>query len=305
MASPLQPTTSAAEVVAHGTAFRNTEERPPGSGNFVLPLRKKLLYAWPGLGYTAMRFLRGTQLKKFYSDVVGVPVWWIAMTVSLAVSLDALSDPLIGFFSDSLRWEYKGEPMRRRPFIAIGSLFLSTIYMLLWAPCIFYAEECSNTSNGGAAGPTICEDQSHLVGNAPFFYLALYAMYYCSMGTVLIPLEALGAELTPGHADRTSLMATYFAACILGILLAILAPAFVDTTAPTGFLPLACIFCAVFVSGAFSVAAKLKEKPAEHDNPPLVPSMVNCLRNPLFRVLLLNQLVESIGAGTQYELQSK
>ena len=56
----------------------------------------------------------------------------------------------------------------------------------------------------------------------------------------------------------------------------------------------------VFVSGAFSAAAKLKEKPAEHDNPPLVPSMVNCLRNPLFRVLLLNQLIESIGAGTQY-----
>jgi hypothetical protein len=61
------------------------------------------------------------QLKKFYSDVVGVPVWWIALTVSLAVSLDALTDPLIGFVSDSLRWEYKGEPMRRRPFIAIGS----------------------------------------------------------------------------------------------------------------------------------------------------------------------------------------
>eukprot|EP01046_Picozoa_sp_COSAG06_P120206 COSAG06_NODE_67551_length_251_cov_1.309211_1_plen_52_part_10 len=35
------------------------------------------------------------QLKKFYSDVVGVPVWWIALTVSLAVSLDGLTDPLI------------------------------------------------------------------------------------------------------------------------------------------------------------------------------------------------------------------
>jgi hypothetical protein len=62
---PLQPTTSdaVAEVVAHGSAFRNTVERPPGSGNFVLPLGKKLLYAWPGLGYTAMRFLRGTQVS--------------------------------------------------------------------------------------------------------------------------------------------------------------------------------------------------------------------------------------------------
>ena len=77
-------------------------------------------------------------------------------------------------------------------------------------------------------------------------------------------------ELTPGHADRTSLMAIYFGACIFGILLAILAPAFVDTTAQTGFIPLAFVFCAIFVSGGFCAAAKLKEKPAEHANPPLV-----------------------------------
>ena len=83
------------------------------------------------------------------------------------------------------------------------------MYMLLWAPCVFFAEECANSaaassssssSSSGvdgaievAVGPTICEDQSHLVGSAPYFYLALYSLYYCSMGTVLIPLEALGA----------------------------------------------------------------------------------------------------------------
>ena len=50
-----------------------------------------------------MRYLRSTQMKKFYTDHVGVPVWWIALVVSIAVSIDALSDPLIGFLSDSAR----------------------------------------------------------------------------------------------------------------------------------------------------------------------------------------------------------
>lgn len=51
-----------------------------------------------------MRYLRSTQMKKFYVDWVGVPLWWVAVTVALGVSLDALTDPMIGFFSDSLRW---------------------------------------------------------------------------------------------------------------------------------------------------------------------------------------------------------
>ena len=35
-------------------------------------------------------------------------------------------------------------------------------------------------------------------------------LYFSSMGLVLIPYEALGAELTPDHADRSNLMAVYF-----------------------------------------------------------------------------------------------
>ena len=56
--------------------------------------------------------------------------------VAVAVSLDALTDPLIGFLSDSCRWTYKGAPMRRRPFIMVGSCCLVLVYLLLWAPCV-------------------------------------------------------------------------------------------------------------------------------------------------------------------------
>jgi MFS family permease len=185
----------------HGALFKNCVESPPGSGLYKLPVKTKLLYAWPGFAYYAMRYLRSTQMKKFYTDHVGVPLWWIAIVVSVAVSVDALSDPIVGFWSDSVRWNIRGEPMRRRPFIAVGSVLLSVLYLLLWSPCL--GGGCDDSQ------PSICVDQSS-VGGAAFFFLVVYVLYYMVMGTVLIPYEALGAELSPNHEDRSNLMATYF-----------------------------------------------------------------------------------------------
>ena len=42
-------------------------------------------YAWPSLGFYMMRYLRSGQMKKFYADWLGVPLWWIAVTVALAL----------------------------------------------------------------------------------------------------------------------------------------------------------------------------------------------------------------------------
>ena len=48
------------------------------------------------------------------------------------------------------------------------------------------------------------------------------------------------------------------------------------------------------------MVCSFEEQPVEEDNPPLIPSMFNCLRNRVFKVLLLNQLVEAIGTSTQF-----
>ena len=67
-----------------------------------------------------------------------------------------------------------------------------------------------------------------------------------------------------------------------------------------GFLAIAFLFVIIFVAGAWSVACSFEEQVVEEDNPPLIPSMFNCLRNRVFRVLLLNQLVEAIGDSFQF-----
>ena len=191
---------------AHGDKFPNCVESPAGSGSFVLPMGKKLLYAWPGLGYYAMRYLRTIYMKKWYADVVGVPLWWIACAVALAVSLDALTDPLYGFVSDRARWTIGGQPVRRRAFIAIGSVVLAVLFLLLWSPCVLF-DECS------ADEPTICDDQTSISGSAPMYFLIVYVIYFCTMGATLVPYEALGAELTPVSYSQNLLSAGRCASC--------------------------------------------------------------------------------------------
>ena len=80
-------------------------------------------------------------------------------------------------------------------------------------------------------------------------------------------------------------------------------PAFHPTD--TGLLVFASIACAIFGGGAWGVACTMEERAPEHGNPPPVPSMLNCLRNPVFRALLLNRLIESVGMETQFTVRGR
>lgn len=55
-------------------------------------------------------------MKKFYTDVVGVPLWWVAFAVAVAVAMDALTDPLSGYVTDAARCAFGNPPkvFRRR-----------------------------------------------------------------------------------------------------------------------------------------------------------------------------------------------
>ena len=43
-----------------------------------------------------------------------MPLWWVAFAVVVAVALDALTDPISGYLTDTARIEFRGESMRRR-----------------------------------------------------------------------------------------------------------------------------------------------------------------------------------------------
>ena len=61
-----------------------------------LPMAIKLAYGMPNFAGAAMVIPIGIHMNIFYSDVVLVPLGYIALAVALARAFDAITDPLMG-----------------------------------------------------------------------------------------------------------------------------------------------------------------------------------------------------------------
>ncbi len=114
----------------------------------------------------------------FYSQVVGVDSRWVSAAISLALIVDAFTDPLVGYFSDNLRTRWG----RRHPLMYAAAIPASVTYLLLWRPPVWPAE-------------------------ALFWYLLILAIAIRIMICVFeTPSSALGAELAAGYDERSRLM---------------------------------------------------------------------------------------------------
>ncbi|MEO6602285.1 MAG: MFS transporter, partial [Polyangiaceae bacterium] len=69
-------------------------------------------------------------LLLFYGQVLGLPEAWVATGIMLALAIDALIDPWVGQFSDTLscRWG------RRHPLLYAAALPAGLAYACLWNP---------------------------------------------------------------------------------------------------------------------------------------------------------------------------
>ena len=148
------------------------------SGKTKLPVKMKAGYAigqmTDSLGYNVFYFF----FLFFLTDFAGVPAG-IAGTISLiAITWDAITDPIVGNISDNLR----SKRGRRRPMM-IASLIPYAICTFL----LFNNVQIDST-------------------NAKFVYFAVIAiLFWSSYKVYVIPYFALGAELTEDFNERTSL----------------------------------------------------------------------------------------------------
>ena len=69
-------------------------------------------------------------LLLFYGTVIGLEPGLVGLAILIALVIDAISDPLVGYWSDNFRSRWG----RRHPFMYAAALPVALSYFLLWNP---------------------------------------------------------------------------------------------------------------------------------------------------------------------------
>jgi GPH family glycoside/pentoside/hexuronide:cation symporter len=237
-----------------------------------LPLRVKLSYGAPSFAGAGMAIPIAIHLTIFYSDVILVPLGLIALVKALARALDALTDPVMGWLTDSTRTRWG----RRRPWILFGAPAAALAFYLMFTP----PEDISGA-------------------NATAWFAATYICYYLFHTVYIIPHNGLGPELTLDYNERSMLFGIREAFVVLGTLAAAVAPPlFIQAMggAREGYSGFAALLAVLLAALYVNLVLQIRERPdfgARAPNP-LVPGLRRVFRNKAFRILLIVYLTGAI-----------
>ncbi|MEM7494043.1 MAG: MFS transporter, partial [Pseudomonadota bacterium] len=228
-------------------------------------------------------------LLLFYSQVLGLPAILVASALIIALFVDAISDPMVGYWSDNLRSKLG----RRHPFMYVAMVPIAVAYFFLWNP------------------PT------DLQTSGLFAWLLTLTVMIRLMYTLYeVPNTALAAELSQDYDDRTSLISfRYFFAWIGGltvqvILFAVLLePSETDTTGffhlpgwnTYGLIGGCVIFTAILISsaGTHHQIPNFNKPPPRRPLTPLkvIGEIWETVSNPSFRALFVATMFGLIATG--------
>ena len=225
----------------------------------------------------------------FYSNILGVDAGLVAVALLIALIIDAVSDPVVGYWSDNLRTKFG----RRHPFMYAALIPVAISYFLTWNP---------------PAGVS---------GNDLFLWLLATTIFVRLAFTFYeVPSTALAAELTQDYDARTSLMSLrYFFAWFGGLSIQILLFWFLLVPTPEipvgvfnvggwnsyGMIAAGCIFVAVLMctAGTHSHIPNLKAPPAARNLTLglIFKEIFETVSNRSFRALFLATLFGLIASG--------
>jgi GPH family glycoside/pentoside/hexuronide:cation symporter len=149
-----------------------------------LTLGRTLLYSMASAGLNILSITVGTWLLYFYAPPpdsgrpVYLPVTLVGVLLTLGSLWDAVIDPFIGHWSDTLKSRWG----RRRPFLLFGAPVLALMTVLLWTP-----------PGGGNTWLT-----------AAYFMLVTVA-FFTAFSLVGIPYDGTLPEMAPESRPRVAL----------------------------------------------------------------------------------------------------
>ena len=241
-----------------------------------LPVSVKLAYGLPNMAGSGLSIAIGIHINIFYSDTVLVPLGVIAIAIAAARSIDAITDPIMGWISDRTKTRWG----RRRPWMFIAAPFGAVTIVCLFAPP-------AELSTQGAAA----------------WFATTYTLLFLFATMYSVPHYGLGPELTDDYHERSSLFAWLEAASLVGILAASYVPLQLADEAVLGardgFLVFALGFGGLLWIFYWVLCFRVKERPDYflRKSNPLVPGVRRTLRNRPFRILLFSYLVGATTSG--------
>ena len=139
----------------------------------------RIAYGFGSVAYGVKDNGFGYFLLLFYGMVIGVDPGMVGLAIFIALMLDAVSDPVVGYVSDNWRSKWG----RRHPFMYAAAIPVSISYFMLWNP------------------PELSDGQL-------FWYLLILAVLIRTFITFYeTPSSSLLPELSQDYDERTKLQA--------------------------------------------------------------------------------------------------
>ncbi len=163
----------------------------------MLSRTTKIGYGTAELGVNGVEVLVRVSLLIFYTDVVGLAPHLAGYAIALGVVWDAITDPLIGRFSDATHSPWG----KRRPYILLGAILLAPAIVWLFSP----PQADSQT----------------------FKFLVLLLTYICvntAMTVIAVPHAAQAGDLTEDPDERAELFAWRMFFANVGLLVGVALP---------------------------------------------------------------------------------
>ena len=247
--------------------------------------RVRWLYGFGSVAYGVKDNGFSYFLMFYYNQVLDLPGSLAGLAILIAMILDAVADPVVGFWSDSThsRWG------RRHPFMYASAIPVAVAYYFLWNPPV-----------------------AHLSQFGLFLYLTAGAVLVRQFITLYeIPSTGIVAELTEDYDERTRILSLrYMFGWIGGLLMALLmwGVLMVDFGVESqtsfkvyGFVGSIAMFVAIVASsvGLHGHIPHLRKPPvrASHKPMQIVRDVRVTLSNRNFLALFLAGLFAAIGAG--------
>jgi glycoside/pentoside/hexuronide:cation symporter, GPH family len=156
-----------------------------------IPLLDKIAYGSGNFSTGVANQVIGTYLVFYCTAILGIPGSLVGLAVSLSIIWDAITDPLMGYFSDITRSKIFG---RRHQYILIGGIGLGLSNYFLW-----------NISTG-------------LSDYLKFTIIFILILIIKTFSTIYVtPYTALGAELSNDYNERTTIQGIKTIFFLLGL----------------------------------------------------------------------------------------